>query len=78
MKVADLTVEALRLLIKETVTEAIEDLLNAAGVDPDAGLELRPEVASQLRDALERRQAGEGGIPLSVAANELGVDLDGL
>ena len=40
MRVADLTVEELRALIKEAVQEELRELWS----DPDKGLELRPEL----------------------------------
>ena len=79
MQVTDLTVEELKLLIRNTVIEALESLLNAGNpVDPDEGLDLRPEVIDQLREALERRRSGERGIPASVVAKEFGIDWDEL
>lgn len=47
-----MTVRELKKLIKDTVLEAI---------DPDYGLELRPEVISELKESLKRK---EKGIPL--------------
>lgn len=79
MQVTDLTVEELKLLIRSTVLEALESLLDPDScVDPDEGLELRPEVVRQLREALERKRSGERGIPASVVAKELGIDWDEL
>lgn len=79
MKVADLTVEELELLIRNTVTDALQTLLDTDEyADPDEGLELRPEVVIQLREALKRRRSGERGTPASVVAKELGMDWDEL
>ena len=80
LKVADLTVKELKILIKETVAEAMDSLLNTETTtdDPDEGLELRPEVVTQLRDALRRRQAGERGTPATAVAKELGIEWDEL
>ncbi len=47
MQVKDLTVEELKLLIQETVTETIQSLLN----DPDESKKLKPEVKQQLLDS---------------------------
>ncbi len=51
-KVGDMTVRELKKLIKDTVLEVI---------DPDYGLELRPEVEKEL---LESKKKKEKGIPL--------------
>lgn len=69
MQVKDLTVEELKLLIQETVTETLHALLN----DPDEGKELKPEVKQQLLDSFERTQAGERGISAEEVAKKLGL-----
>ena len=51
-KVSDMTVRGLKRLIKDTVLEVI---------DPDYGLELRPEVEKELRKSKKKK---EKGIPL--------------
>ena len=51
-KITDMTVRELKKLIKDTVLEVI---------DPDYGLELRPEVEKEL---LESKKKKEKGIPL--------------
>ena len=51
-KISDMTVKELKKLIKDTVLEVI---------DPDYGLELRPEVEKEL---LESKKKKEKGIPL--------------
>lgn len=60
-KVSNMTVRELKKLIKDTVLEVIE---------PDYGLELRPEVEAELRGSLKRE---EKGIPIEDAAKELGL-----
>lgn len=67
MQVKDLSIDELKLIIQETVTETIESLLN----DPDTNLELKPEVEEQLRDSLEKTRNGERGIPLEEVAKKL-------
>ena len=62
-KVTDMTAEELRELIRETLHEF---------VDPDYGLELRPEVEKSLRQSVRDKQAGKG-IPLSEAKRKLGL-----
>jgi hypothetical protein len=70
MQVKDLTIEELKLLIQETVTETIQSLLN----DPDEGKKLKPEVKQQLLDSLQRTQAGERGISVEEVAKKLGLN----
>jgi hypothetical protein len=52
MKVADLTPEELRTLVRESVAEALEELLG----DPDEGLELKEEVKERLRRSLDQAE----------------------
>lgn len=54
-RVADLTVDDLRSLIREVVTQTMEDLLR----DPDEGLELREDFQSAVQQSLLAVQ-GEG------------------
>ncbi len=54
MKIADLTLEEFRALIREAVTESLADLF----ADPDEGLELREEFEGELKRSVERRIAG--------------------
>lgn len=48
MRVADLTVDELRALIREVVHEQLRDLL----ADPDKGLELTDEIRTRLQFSL--------------------------
>jgi hypothetical protein len=52
MKVADLTVEELRTLIKRAVQEELREILD----DPDKGLELRSEMEERLESSLASSQ----------------------
>ena len=61
-KVGDMTVGELKELIKDVVQEVI---------DPDYGLELRPEVEADLKESLKRK---EKGIPLEAVVKELGLE----
>ena len=61
-KISDMTVRELKKLIKDTVLEVI---------DPDYGLELRPEVEKEL---LESKKKKEKGIPLETVVKELGLE----
>ena len=47
-RVADLTVEELRSLIKEVVTQTLLEMF----ADPDKGLELREDIQDRLHNAL--------------------------
>jgi hypothetical protein len=48
MRVADLTIEELRHIIKEIMDEKFRELL----FDPDEGLELKEEIEQRLRASL--------------------------
>ncbi len=50
-KVTDLTVSDLKTLIRDVLSELI---------DPDYGLELRPEVEKELRESIKQKERGEG------------------
>jgi hypothetical protein len=62
-KITDMTVRELKALIRDTVLELL---------DPDYGLELRPEVEEELRASLKQKEKGEG-IPLEEAKKQLGL-----
>jgi rRNA-processing protein FCF1 len=70
MEVKDLSIDELKLIIQETVTETIESLLN----DPDQNLDLKPEIEQQLQESLEKTKNGERGIPAEEIAQKLGLD----
>ena len=71
MQVADLTVDELTKIIRDTVAE----MLQSMSLDPDEGLLLKPEVEQRLRASLEDAQTGrQEGIPLAEAAKRLGLD----
>jgi hypothetical protein len=59
-RVSDMTVGELKALIRDTIYELI---------DPDYGLELRPEVEEALRESLESKER----IPVEKVAEELGL-----
>ena len=69
MQVKDLTVEELKFIIQETVTETLNTLLT----DTDEGKELKPAVRAQLLDSLARTQNGERGVPAEEVAKRLGL-----
>ena len=59
-KVSNMTVKELKKLIKDTVLEVI---------DPDYGLELRPEVEKELQESMKSKER----IPVEDVAKELGL-----
>ncbi len=59
-KITDMTVGELKTLIRDTVLELL---------DPDYGLELRPEVEEELRESLKSKER----IPVEKVAEELGL-----
>ncbi len=61
VKVGDLSMEELKALIKEVLLEVM---------DPDYGLELRPEVEKALLESLDSRER----YSLEEVARELGLD----
>ena len=69
MKVKDLSEEELAVLIRGAVEDALADVLGFT--DPDAGLDLRPEVRERLLASARRVQAGESGVPLEDVARRL-------
>lgn len=54
-RVGELSIEELRLLVREAVREALLDLVG----DPDKAQELDPEFEERLRASLAAAQAGE-------------------
>lgn len=62
-KVSDMTAGELQELIRRTVHEAM---------DPDFGLELRPEIEEDLRESMKQKERGEG-IPLEEVKKQLGL-----
>lgn len=52
MQIKDLTTDELKILIRETVVEALEDLLP----DPDEGMTVKEEFKQELLEIQRRRQ----------------------
>jgi hypothetical protein len=69
MQVKDLTTDELKTLIRETVVEALGDLLP----DPDEGLTVKAEVKADLLAIQQRRAAGVRGISAEEAMKKLGL-----
>ena len=68
-RVADMSVEELKTLIQETVTQTLLDLLR----DPDEGLELREDFGSLLQHSLTAVKAGEKTLTADSVAAKLGL-----
>ena len=62
-KITDLTASDLKTLIRDVFSELI---------DPDYGLELRPEMDKELREAMKQKEKGEG-LPLQEVKKRLGL-----
>jgi len=68
-RVADLTVDEFKGLMREIVTETIQEMFN----DPDEGLELREDMKAKLQHSLAAIQAGSETTPAQKAAEKLGL-----
>ena len=68
-RVADLTVDEFKALIRQTVYEVLDEFYEDD--DPDAGLEFKPEVAAYLREAMIAKRPG---IPAEEVARRLGIE----
>ena len=66
-RVADLTIGEFKALVRESVAESIADLLG----DPDEGLELREDLAEELKKSLAYVRAGGETYSLSEFVREL-------
>lgn len=63
-KVGDMTIGELQDIIRKTLNEFL---------DPDYGLELRPEVEKDLQESMRQKERGEG-IPLEEVKKQLGLE----
>jgi hypothetical protein len=63
-KVGDMTVGELQDLIRKTIHEML---------DPDYGLDLRPEIEEELKDSMRQKERGEG-LSLEEAKKQLGLE----
>ena len=68
-KVADLTIDELRAIIREAVSETLSDFVE----DPDEGLELREEFAAELEESIKAVVAGQPTIPAEEFARKHGL-----
>ena len=69
-RVADLTVDEFKDLIREAVTQTIVEIFG----DPDKGLELQEDIKAALQRSLEVVQAGGETIPAQTVATKLGLE----
>ncbi len=69
-KVADMTQDELRNLVKSSVRQTLREMLR----DPDEGLELRPEIIESIERQRKKFAAGKRGKSLDQVAKELGLD----
>lgn len=68
-RVSDLSVDELRTLIQESVTQTLMELFR----DPDAGLELREDFKDVLQHSLRAVQAGGETLSAKSVASQLGL-----
>ncbi len=68
-KVADLTIDEFRELVREIVIQTLFEMLG----DPDQGLELREDLTEELRRSLGAVQAGGKTVPVKEVAQRLGL-----
>lgn len=68
-RVADLSVDELRDLIQDVVTQTLEELFR----DPDIGLEVRTDFARELHRSLKAVQNGGQTLAAETVAANLGL-----
>ena len=68
-KVADLTIDQFRELIREVVAQTLSDMIG----DPDEGMELREDFAEELRHSLSVMETGSKTVPVQKVAERLGL-----
>ena len=68
-KVADLTIDELRDLIRAVVIQTLSEMLG----DPDEGLELRDDFAEELLGSLAAVEAGSKTTSVQKVAEKLGL-----
>ena len=71
MQVKDLTTDELKTLIRETVVQAVGDLLP----DPDEGMTVKEEFKQELLEIQRRRKTGIRGISAEKAMKRLGLSV---
>ena len=71
-RVADLTIQEFKELIREVVIETLETLAEVLE-DPDEGLELREDILQRLERSLAEVESGAKTIPAEEVAKRLGL-----
>ncbi len=69
-RVADLTIDEFKSVIRDVVLETIHDILS----DPDEGLELCEDMEAYLTQSLAAMRAGEKTSSIQDVAMRLGLD----
>ncbi len=69
-KVADLTIEELRRLIRDVVSESLHDIFD----DPDQGLEIRDDMMARIQQSLSSMNGGAGKCSADDVAARLGLE----
>lgn len=70
MQVKDLTIQELKAIIRETVTETLAEYLE----DTDQALELKEDIKQQLLDSLQETKSGISGVAAEEVAQKLGLE----
>ena len=70
MQIKDLSIDEFKVLIRETVEDALQDLL----LDPDQGRPLKDSIRQQLLSIQARRSQGKRAIPSAQVMDELGLN----
>ena len=68
-KVADLTIDEFRDLVRAVVIQTLSEMLD----DPDEGLELRDDFAEELQDSLNTVKTGGKTASVQQVAEKLGL-----
>lgn len=69
MQIKDLTTDELKALIRDTISETLQELLD----DPDLGKELKEEVKQRLNRSLKQTEAGDRGLSVEEVAKKMGL-----
>lgn len=69
-KVADLTIDELRSIIRETVRQTLAEILS----DPDEGLELQDGIEASLRQSIKAVREGAPTYDAEEVAGKLGLN----
>lgn len=67
---SELTVDELRDLIREVVSQTIEELF----IDPDVGLQLHEAMREALQKSIREVHAGAETLPAEAVARQLGLE----